>query len=139
MKLKRFVAVWPLQNAMIMHFQEEAEIKDPQNPENPDSTEHPKEKRARGTAAMDPHTRQEVARKGGLAVSRNKQHMSEIGRKGGQAVSKNREHMAKIGKKGGEASRKTRSESTRAAAMGPSAEKPGLTQKLPESDESETG
>src|SRR4051794_13489876 len=48
---------------------------------------------ARGTAAMDPHTRQEVARKGGLAVSRNKQHMSEIGRKGGQSVSKNREHM----------------------------------------------
>src|SRR5689334_6729703 len=49
---------------------------------------------ARGTAAMDPQTRQEVARKGGLAVSRNKQHMAEIGRKGGQSVSKNREHMA---------------------------------------------
>lgn len=60
---------------------------------------------ARGTAAMDPKTRQEVARKGGLAVSRNKQHMAEIGRKGGQAVSKNREHMASIGRKGGEASR----------------------------------
>jgi general stress protein YciG len=60
---------------------------------------------ARGTAAMDPHTRQEVARKGGLAVSRNKQHMAEIGRKGGQSVSKNREHMAKIGRKGGAASR----------------------------------
>lgn len=60
---------------------------------------------ARGTAAMDPKTRQEVARKGGMAVSRNKQHMAEIGRKGGQAVSKNREHMAAIGRKGGEASR----------------------------------
>jgi len=60
---------------------------------------------ARGTAAMDPKTRQEVARKGGLAVSRNKQHMAEIGRKGGQTVSKNREHMAAIGRKGGEASR----------------------------------
>ncbi len=60
---------------------------------------------ARGTAAMDPETRQEVARKGGLAVSRNKQHMAEIGRKGGQTVSKNREHMAAIGRKGGEASR----------------------------------
>ena len=60
---------------------------------------------ARGTAAMDPKTRQEVARKGGLAVSRNRQHMAEIGRKGGQAVSKNREHMANIGRKGGEASR----------------------------------
>jgi hypothetical protein len=60
---------------------------------------------ARGTAAMDPQTRQEVARKGGLAVSRNRQHMAEIGRKGGQTVSKNREHMASIGRKGGEASR----------------------------------
>ena len=60
---------------------------------------------ARGTAAMDPKTRQEVARKGGIAVSRNRQHMAEIGRKGGQAVSKNREHMAAIGRKGGEASR----------------------------------
>lgn len=60
---------------------------------------------ARGTAAMDPTTRREVARKGGLAVSRNRQHMSEIGRKGGQSVSKNREHMAKIGRKGGAASR----------------------------------
>lgn len=59
----------------------------------------------RGTAAMDPKTRQEVARKGGLAVSRNKQHMAEIGRKGGQSVSKNREHMAQIGRKGGAASR----------------------------------
>ena len=63
---------------------------------------------ARGTAAMDPVTRQEVARKGGLAVSKNKQHMADIGRKGGQSVSKNREHMAKIGRKGGAASRGTR-------------------------------
>ena len=60
---------------------------------------------ARGTAAMDPQTRKEVARKGGQAVSRNRQHMAEIGRKGGQSVSKNREHMAKIGRKGGAASR----------------------------------
>jgi len=67
-----------------------------------------KMKNARGTAAMDPKTRQEVARKGGLAVSRNRQHMAEIGRKGGQTVSKNREHMANIGRKGGEASRGNR-------------------------------
>jgi general stress protein YciG len=69
--------------------------------------ERPKAARpgARGTAAMDPQTRKEVARKGGLAVSRNKQHMAEIGRKGGQSVSKNREHMAQIGRKGGAASR----------------------------------
>ena len=60
---------------------------------------------ARGTAAMDPSTRREVARKGGIAVSKNKNHMAEIGRKGGQSVSKNREHMARIGRKGGAASR----------------------------------
>lgn len=60
---------------------------------------------ARGTAAMDVETRKEVARKGGLAVSRNRQHMADIGRKGGQTVSKNREHMAVIGRKGGAASR----------------------------------
>jgi len=74
---------------------------------------HPLERkpRARGTAAMDPQTRREVARKGGLAVSRNKQHMAEIGRKGGQSVSKNREHMAQIGRKGGAASRGHRSAS----------------------------
>jgi general stress protein YciG len=65
--------------------------------------------RLRGTAAMDPQTRKEVARKGGLAVSRNRQHMAEIGRKGGQSVSKNREHMAAIGRKGGAASRGHRS------------------------------
>lgn len=70
--------------------------------------ERPKGNRSglRGTAAMDPKTRQEVARKGGLAVSRNRQHMAEIGRKGGQTVSKNREHMAAIGRKGGESSRR---------------------------------
>ncbi|MCM2279452.1 MAG: hypothetical protein NDJ89_15360 [Oligoflexia bacterium] len=67
---------------------------------------------ARGTAAMDPETRKEVARKGGLAVSRNRQHMAEIGKKGGLSVSKNKEHMAKIGRKGGAASRGQRSGGT---------------------------
>ncbi|HCM41518.1 MAG: hypothetical protein A2070_10180 [Bdellovibrionales bacterium GWC1_52_8] len=54
---------------------------------------------------MDEGTRREVARKGGLAVSRNREHMSQIGRKGGLSVSKNKEHMANIGRKGGAASR----------------------------------
>ena len=91
-------------------------------PSAPSSTAHPVDaplpaparepaqpglRRARGTAAMTPETRHEVARKGGLAVSRNRSHMAEIGRKGGQKVSRNREHMAEIGRKGGEASRKT--------------------------------
>ncbi|MGK5083953.1 hypothetical protein WDW37_11690 [Bdellovibrionota bacterium FG-1] len=77
-------------------------------PSHEDQARHPRESGARGTAAMDPQTRQEVARKGGIAVSQNKQHMAEIGRKGGQSVSKNREHMARIGRKGGAASRGSR-------------------------------
>ena len=83
--------------------------RNPNDPENQNTEQQPGEKKtgARGTAAMDQATRKEVARKGGIAVSRNREHMAEIGRKGGQAVSKNREHMAKIGRKGGAASRGT--------------------------------
>ena len=50
-------------------------------------------------------TRAEAARKGGRAVSANREHMAQIGRKGGQTVSQNREHMARIGEKGGTARR----------------------------------
>lgn len=57
----------------------------------------------RGLASADPKTRTEVARKGGEAVSRNREHMAAIGRKGGQTVSQDRQHMAAIGRKGGEA------------------------------------
>lgn len=56
----------------------------------------------RGLASADPKTRAEVAKKGGQAVSRNRDHMASIGRKGGMSVSKDREHMSQIGKKGGE-------------------------------------
>jgi general stress protein YciG len=84
--------------------QESRPVERPQG-SNENNRSEERRKGARGTAAMDPQTRQEVARKGGLAVSRNKQHMAEIGRKGGQTVSKNRDHMASIGRKGGEASR----------------------------------
>ena len=116
---------------MAMSFPDENEKKHPHGHEAEGGTEGGEEQkgRARGTAAMDPETRHEVARKGGLAVSKNKQHMADIGRKGGQAVSRNREHMAAIGRKGGEASRKTRSDSASAAAMGAGPEKSGLTKK----------
>jgi len=57
----------------------------------------------RGLASADPKTRAEVARKGGEAVSRNREHMANIGRKGGEAVSRDRQHMSEIGRKGGEA------------------------------------
>ncbi|MES1227618.1 MAG: KGG domain-containing protein [Armatimonadota bacterium] len=58
-------------------------------------------KQERGFAAMSPEKQKQIARKGGEAVARNRQHMAEIGRKGGEAVSKNRDHMAQIGREGG--------------------------------------
>jgi uncharacterized protein len=57
----------------------------------------------RGLASADPKTRAAVARKGGEAISKNREHMAMIGRKGGQTVSQDRKHMAEIGRKGGEA------------------------------------
>jgi uncharacterized protein len=50
---------------------------------------------------LTPEQRSAIGRKGGEAVSRNREHMAEIGRKGGVAVSRDREHMASIGQKGG--------------------------------------
>lgn len=44
-----------------------------------------------------------AGRKGGTAVSRNREHMAQIGSKGGKTVSSNREHMAQIGSRGGKA------------------------------------
>lgn len=56
----------------------------------------------RGFASMSPEQQRAIARKGGEAVSRNREHMAAIGARGGEAVSRNREHMAAIGRKGGE-------------------------------------
>jgi len=56
----------------------------------------------RGLASADEETRKAVARKGGQAVSKNRNHMASIGRKGGQSVSQDRQYMSKIGRKGGE-------------------------------------
>ena len=39
----------------------------------------------RGFAAMSDSDQREIARKGGEAVSQDRQHMSQIGRKGGEA------------------------------------------------------
>jgi len=41
-------------------------------------------KSRRGFAAMSPELQHEIARKGGLAVSRNRRHMADIGRIGGE-------------------------------------------------------
>ncbi len=56
----------------------------------------------RGFGAMDDEKQREIARKGGEAVSQNREHMSEIGRKGGEEVSQDRQHMSEIGRQGGE-------------------------------------
>ena len=59
------------------------------NGENQESEQSNQGKRkgtsSRGFASMDPEQQRRIARKGGEAVSGNRQHMSEIGKKGGEA------------------------------------------------------
>jgi general stress protein YciG len=69
----------------------------------------------RGFAAMEPEKHREIARLGGLAAQatgRAHQFSSEEGRlagkKGGNAVSADREHMSKIGTRGGQRRAKLR-------------------------------
>lgn len=68
-------------------------------------------KSKRGFAAMDASKQREIASKGGKAAHEKgtaheftPEEAREAGRKGGEAVSQNREHMAAIGRKGGESS-----------------------------------
>jgi len=70
----------------------------------------------RGFASMDDQQQREIASKGGKAAHEsghahefNSNEAREAGRKGGKAVSKDREHMAEIGRKGGEARQGNRS------------------------------
>jgi general stress protein YciG len=65
----------------------------------------------RGFASMDQNRQREIASKGGkmahakgTAHEFNSEEGRLAGRKGGEAVSQNREHMAEIGRRGGEAS-----------------------------------
>ena len=67
-------------------------------------------KSARGFASMDQAKQREIASKGGRAAhAKGTAHEFDsgearaAGRKGGMAVSRNREHMAAIGRRGGEA------------------------------------
>jgi general stress protein YciG len=67
-------------------------------------------KSARGFASMDQTKQKEIASKGGRAAhAKGTAHEFDsgearaAGRKGGMAVSRNREHMAAIGRRGGEA------------------------------------
>jgi general stress protein YciG len=61
------------------------------------------EESKRGLASADEKTKEEVARKGGQSVppeerafSKDPGLASEAGKKGGEAVSKDREHMAEL-------------------------------------------
>jgi len=67
-------------------------------------------KSARGFASMDQSKQKEIASKGGRAAHAkgtahefDSSEARSAGRKGGMAVSRNREHMAAIGRRGGEA------------------------------------
>lgn len=62
----------------------------------------------RGFASMDEEKQREIASKGGKAAHEKgtaheftHEEAVEAGRKGGEAVSQDREHMSDIGKKGG--------------------------------------
>jgi len=73
----------------------------------------------RGFASMDREKQREIASKGGRAAhAKGTAHefdsgeARDAGRKGGVAVSRNREHMAAIGRRGGEARGHSRSHSS---------------------------
>lgn len=83
-----------------------------------DSNEKTGKTSNRGFASMSREQQREIARKGGMAVSRNKAHMAAIGSRGGEAVSKNRGHMSAIGRKGGEAVSKDREHMARIGRKG---------------------
>jgi uncharacterized protein len=65
----------------------------------------------RGFASMDENKQREIASKGGKAAHEKgtaheftSEEAREAGRKGGQAISQDREHMAEIGRRGGQTS-----------------------------------
>ena len=75
-----------------------------------DSASTPTRRSNRGFASMDRAKQKEIASKGGRAAhAKGTAHefdsgeARDAGRKGGVAVSRNREHMAAIGRRGGEA------------------------------------
>src|SRR5437763_2096 len=79
----------------------------------------------RGFASMDRDKQKEIASKGGRAAhAKGTAHefdsgeAREAGRKGGVAVSRNREHMAAIGRRGGEARGQSRNRGVAQANTG---------------------
>ena len=75
-----------------------------------ESAQPPSKKSNRGFASMDPAKQREIASKGGRAAHEkgtahqfSPNEAREAGRKGGGAVSQDRQHMAEIGRVGGQA------------------------------------
>ena len=88
----------------------------PMSASNIGGTSNGGRKSARGFASMDQSKQKEIASKGGRAAhAKGTAHEFDsgearaAGRKGGMAVSRNREHMAAIGRRGGEARGHSRS------------------------------
>jgi general stress protein YciG len=91
----------------------------------------PAERKGRGFAAMPRDRQRELATRGGRAAHANgKAHefagdeAREAGRKGGQAVSRDREYMAKIGREGARKSAIVRGRRRRGAVEEASATAP---------------
>ena len=70
---------------------------------------------ARGFGSMDPEKQKKIASLGGKAAHKEgraheftAEEARAAGRKGGEAVSRDREHMARIGKLGGQARKRNR-------------------------------
>lgn len=79
----------------------------------------------RGFAAMDPAKQREIASKGGKAAHHKgtaheftPDEARVAGKKGGDAVSRDREHMARIGREGGQARAANRARQDRDRAAG---------------------
>ena len=76
--------------------------------QNENTTSAKQDKSLRGFAAMDREKQKEIASKGGRAAHERgtahkftSEEARSAGRKGGEAVSKDRQHMAAIGREGG--------------------------------------
>jgi uncharacterized protein len=81
------------------------------NRNNQSNNNQGKQGSGRGCAGMDEDKQREIASQGGKAAHEkgtahefSSQEAREAGRKGGEAVSKDRQHMSDIGRKGGQSS-----------------------------------
>jgi general stress protein YciG len=84
-----------------------------------------------GFAGMDSDKQREIARRGGRAAHQKgtaheftADEARAAGRKGGVSVSRDREHMSRIGRAGGKSSRAGRGEGSPAAASGTGGQPP---------------